>query len=208
MNKDISSSFPASSQSMRGNLDYDRIIMGIDPGTNVMGYGLLGIKGKKPEVIVMGVIQLNKLESHYLRLSRIFQRITGLVDQYLPDEVAIEAPFFGKNVQSMLKLGRAQGVAMAAALSRDIPICEYAPLSIKQSVTGNGGASKEQVASMLRYILKIPQENMPRLLDATDALAAALAHFYESGKPKIEKGAKSWEQFLKQNPDRIAPRRK
>ncbi len=200
--------FPASSHTMRGNLEYDRIIMGIDPGTNVMGYGVLGIKGKKPEVIVMGVIQLNKLESHYLRLSRIFQRITGLVDQYLPDEVAIEAPFFGKNVQSMLKLGRAQGVAMAAALSRDIPICEYAPLSIKQSVTGNGGASKEQVASMLRHILHIPQDHMPKLLDATDALAAALTHFYESGKPKIEKGANSWEQFLRQNPDRIAPRRK
>lgn len=203
-----SAPFPGAGQTMRGNLDYERIIMGIDPGTNVMGYGVLGIKGKKPEVIVMGVIQLNKLESHYLRLSRIFQRITGLVDQYLPDEVAIEAPFFGKNVQSMLKLGRAQGVAMAAALARDIPICEYAPLSIKQSVTGNGGASKEQVAAMLRHILHIPQENMPKLLDATDALAAALTHFYESGKPKIEKGAKSWEQFLKQNPDRLAPRRK
>lgn len=208
MNKDNSSTFAASSQSMRGNQEYDRIIMGIDPGTNVMGYGVLGIKGKKPELIVMGVIQLSKFESHYLRLSRIFQRVTGLVDQYLPDEVAIEAPFFGKNVQSMLKLGRAQGVAMAAVLSRDIPICEYAPLSIKQSVTGNGGASKEQVASMLRYILNIPQENMPKLLDATDGLAAALAHFYESGKPKVEKGAKSWEQFLQQNPDRIAPRRK
>ncbi len=200
--------FPAEGQSMRGNLEYDRIIMGIDPGTNVMGYGVLGVKGKKAEVIVMGVIQLNKLESHYRRLSRIFERITGLVDQYLPDEVAIEAPFFGKNVQSMLKLGRAQGVAMAAALARDIPICEYAPLSIKQSVTGNGSASKEQVASMLKYILNIPQDHMPKLLDATDALAAALTHFYESGKPKIEKGAKSWEQFLRQNPDRIAPRRK
>ena len=194
--------------SMRGNLDYDKIIMGIDPGTNVMGYGVLGIKGKHPSVIIMGVIQLSKFESHYLRLSRIFARVTGLVDQYLPDEVAIEAPFFGKNVQSMLKLGRAQGVAMAAVLARDIPITEYAPLSIKQSVTGNGSASKEQVANMLRHILKIPQENMPKLLDATDALAAALAHFYESGKPKLDKGASSWEQFIRQNPDRIAPRRK
>lgn len=193
---------------MRGNTEYDRIIMGIDPGTNVMGYGILGIKGKNPEVIVMGVIQLNKLESHYRRLSRIFERVTGLVDQYLPDELAIEAPFFGKNVQSMLKLGRAQGVAMAAALARDIPICEYAPLSIKQSVTGNGSASKEQVAAMLRHILNIPQDHMPKLLDATDALAAALTHFYESGKPKLDTGAKSWEQFLKQNPDRIASRRK
>ncbi|MDE6772811.1 MAG: crossover junction endodeoxyribonuclease RuvC [Muribaculaceae bacterium] len=193
---------------MRGNLEYDRIIMGIDPGTNVMGYGVLGVKGKRPSVIIMGVIQLSKFESHYMRLKRIFERVTGLVEQYLPDEVAIEAPFYGKNVQSMLKLGRAQGVAMAAVLSRDIPITEYAPLSIKQSVTGSGSASKEQVANMLRHILKIPQENMPKLLDATDALAAALAHFYESGKPKLEKGAKSWEQFLKQNPDRIAPRRK
>lgn len=193
---------------MRGNLEYDRIIMGIDPGTNVMGYGVLGVKGKQPSVIIMGVIQLSKFESHYMRLSRIFERVTGLVEQYLPDEVAIEAPFFGKNVQSMLKLGRAQGVAMAAVISRDIPITEYAPLSIKQSVTGSGSASKEQVANMLRHILNIPQENMPKLLDATDALAAALAHFYETGKPKVEKGAKSWEQFLRQNPDRIAPRRK
>lgn len=193
---------------IRAEHDFERIIMGIDPGTNVMGYGVLGINGKTPKVIVMGVIQLSKFESHYLRLSRIFERVTGLVEQYLPDELAIEAPFFGKNVQSMLKLGRAQGVAMAAALSRDIPIHEYAPLSIKQAVTGSGSASKEQVANMLRHILKIPQENMPRLLDATDALAAALTHFYETGKPQIEKGAKSWEQFLKQNPDRIAPRRK
>lgn len=195
-------------RSMRGNTTYDRIILGIDPGTNVMGYGVLGVKGKSPEVIVMGVIQLSKFESHYKRLSRIFERVTGLVDQYLPDELAIEAPFFGKNVQSMLKLGRAQGVAMAAALSCDIPISEYAPLSIKQSVTGSGSASKEQVANMLRHILRIPADHMPRLLDATDALAAALTHFYETGKPKIDKGAKSWEQFLRQNPDRIAPRRR
>ncbi len=197
---------------MGGNADfppikYERVIMGIDPGTNIMGYGVLGINGKHPEVIVMGVIELKKFESHYLRLGKIFQRVTGLVEQYLPDELAIEAPFFGKNVQSMLKLGRAQGVAMAAALARDIPISEYAPLSIKQAVTGSGSASKEQVANMLKYILKIPQERMPHLLDATDALAAALTHFYETGKPKVEKGAKSWEQFLKQNPDRIASRR-
>ncbi len=190
------------------DLDYERVIMGIDPGTNVMGYGVLGINGKQLSVVVMGVVQLSKFESHYKRLARIFERVTGLVGQYLPDEVAIEAPFFGKNVQSMLKLGRAQGVAMAAVLERDIPITEYAPLKIKQAVTGNGQASKEQVANMLRYILKIPQENMPNLLDATDALAAALAHYYETGKPQVEKGAKSWEEFLKRNPDRIAPRRK
>ena len=195
------------SQKIKPEHNYERIIMGVDPGTNVMGYGVLGVNGKRVDVIVMGVIQLNKLESHYLRLSRIFDRIIGLVEQYLPDEMALEAPFFGKNVQSMLKLGRAQGVAMAAALSRDIPIAEYAPRAVKQAVTGNGSASKEQVAAMLRYILKIPQEKMPSLLDATDALAVALAHFYESGKPKVEKGAKSWEQFLKQNPDRIAKRK-
>lgn len=208
MSDELLPSNPLGVKSMRGNTEYDRIIMGIDPGTNVMGYGVLGVKGKQPVVIVMGVVQLSKFESHYLRLARIFERVTGLIDQYLPDEVAIEAPFFGKNVQSMLKLGRAQGVAMAAALARDIPIREYAPLSIKQSVTGNGSASKEQVASMLRHILNIQQDHMPKLLDATDALAVALTHFYESGKPKIEKGAKSWEQFLKHNPDRIAPRRK
>ena len=184
---------------------YDRVIMGIDPGTNVMGYGVLGVNGKKVEVVVMGVIQLSKFESHYKRLARIFERITGLIEQYLPDEMAIEAPFFGKNVQSMLKLGRAQGVAMAAALHRDIPIAEYAPLVIKQSVTGSGSASKERVAEMLRRLLNIPKENMPRLLDATDALGVALTHYYETGKPQIAKGPKSWADFLAKNPDRIAP---
>lgn len=186
---------------------YERIIMGIDPGTNVMGYGVLGVNGKKVDVIVMGVIQLSKFESHYKRLARIFERVTGLIEQYLPDELAIEAPFFGKNVQSMLKLGRAQGVAMAAALNRDIPIAEYAPLTIKQSVTGCGSASKERVAEMLRRLLNIPQENMPRLLDATDALGVALTHYYETGKPKIAKGPKSWADFLAKNPDRIVGRK-
>lgn len=188
-------------------LDHERIIMGIDPGTNIMGYGLLGVDGKQPQVIVMGVIELSKFESHYKRLGRIYERVTGLIDQYLPDELAIEAPFFGKNVQSMLKLGRAQGVAMAAALARDIPITEYAPMSIKQAVTGNGGASKEQVANMLRHILKIDAALMPKYADATDALAAALTHFYETGKPKVEKGAKSWADFLRQNPDRVVKRK-
>lgn len=188
-------------------MDFERIIMGIDPGTNIMGYGLLGINGKDPQMIVMGVIKLNKIESHYMRLNRIYERISGLVEQYLPDELAIEAPFFGKNVQSMLKLGRAQGVAMAAALSRDIPITEYAPLSIKQAVTGNGAAKKEQVAEMLRHILHIPQEQMPHLLDATDALAAALTHYYETSKPRLPKGPKSWAQFIAQNPDKIVKRK-
>lgn len=187
---------------------WDRIIIGIDPGTNLMGYGILGIKGKKPSMIALGVIRLSTFESHYLRLSRIFDRVQGLVEQYLPDEMAIEAPFFGKNVQSMLKLGRAQGVAMAAALSRDIPIIEYPPLNVKKAVTGNGHASKEQVSNMLKHILSIPEEKMSDALDATDALAVALCHMYESSKPEIAKGPKSWKDFLAKNPDRIAPRLK
>jgi crossover junction endodeoxyribonuclease ruvC len=187
---------------------YDRIIMGIDPGTRIMGYGLLGVTGRKPEVIVMGVIKLDKLESHYMRLHRIYERVLGLVAQYLPDEVALEAPFFGKNVQSMLKLGRAQGVAMAACLARDVPIAEYAPRLVKMAVTGNGQASKEQVANMLRHLLGLTADQMPDFLDATDALAVALTHFYETSKPTIPKGPKSWEDFIAKNPGKIAPRRK
>lgn len=187
---------------------YDRIIMGIDPGTRIMGYGLLGVTGRRTEVIVMGVIKLDKLESHYMRLHRIYERVLGLVAQYLPDEVALEAPFFGKNVQSMLKLGRAQGVAMAACLARDVPIAEYAPRLIKMAVTGNGQASKEQVANMLRHLLGLTADQMPDFLDATDALAVALTHFYETSKPTIPKGPKSWEDFIAKNPGKIAPRRK
>lgn len=183
--------------------EWDRIIIGIDPGTNVMGYGILGVKGKTPSMIAMGVIELSKFESHYLRLSRIFERVTMLVKQYLPDEMAIEAPFFGKNVQSMLKLGRAQGVAMAAALARDVPIAEYEPRKIKMAITGNGAASKEQVQEMLRRILNIPRENLLPQLDATDALGAALCHFYESSRPQIDKGCRSWKEFIAKNPDKV-----
>lgn len=183
--------------------EWERIIIGIDPGTNVMGYGILGIKNKKPAMIAIGVIQLSKFESHYLRLSRIFERVLGLVEQYLPDEMAIEAPFFGKNVQSMLKLGRAQGVAMAAALSHDIPIIEYEPRKIKMAITGNGAASKEQVREMLRRILNIPQADLDTQLDATDALGAALCHYYESSRPQIEKGCKSWKEFINKHPNKI-----
>ena len=187
---------------------FDRIIMGIDPGTNVMGYGILGVRANKPEVIVMGVIELSKFESHSKRLHRIFERVSGLAAQYLPDEVALEAPFFGKNVQSMLKLGRAQGVAMAAVLTRDIPVSEYAPRSVKMAVTGNGQASKEQVSNMLRHLLHIPADQIPGPLDATDALAVALTHYYETGKPAVAKGPKSWADFIAKNPDRLAPRRR
>ena len=181
---------------------FERIILGIDPGTNVMGYGVLGINGKKPVTIAMGVLKLDKFESHYMRLHRIYTRVLSLCDQYLPDELSIEAPFFGKNVQSMLKLGRAQGVAIAAALDRDIPISEYEPRKIKQAITGNGAASKEQVQEMLRRILIIPKENLPEKLDATDALAAALCHFYESSKPTMTKSS-SWADYINKHPEKV-----
>lgn len=182
---------------------WDRIIIGVDPGTNVMGYGILGVKRGKPGMIAMGVIKLNRLDTHYKRLGLIHSRMTGILEQYLPDEMAIEAPFFGKNVQSMLKLGRAQGVAMAAAISRDIPIAEYEPRKIKMAITGNGAAAKEQVQEMLRRILNIPQENLLPELDATDALGAALCHFYESSKPELAKGPRTWKEFIAKNPSRI-----
>ena len=188
------------------NNEAERIILGIDPGTNVMGYGVLRTQGNKASVLAMGVIDLRKMTDPYLRLGRIFERVTGIIDSYLPDEMAIEAPFFGKNVQSMLKLGRAQGVAMAAALHRDIPIHEYAPLKIKMAITGNGGASKEQVAEMLRRILNIPRERMPEFLDATDALAAALCHFYESSKPLAQKSCGSWKEFIAKHPEKVGKR--
>jgi crossover junction endodeoxyribonuclease RuvC len=180
----------------------DRIILGIDPGTIVMGYGLLQIQGTKLIPLGIGVIKLDKLDDHALRLQRIFERTVGIIDEYKPDELAIEAPFFGKNVQSMLKLGRAQGVAIAAALSRNIPITEYSPKKIKMSITGNGNASKEQVAAMLSHILGIKNEHA--YLDATDAMGAALCHYYQnkniSGAKKSYSG---WKAFLTDNPDRV-----
>ena len=182
---------------------FDKIIIGIDPGTNVMGYGLLGVTAGKPSLIAMGVLQLSKMDDHYMRLRRIYDRVLSLVEEFLPDEMAIEAPFYGKNVQSMLKLGRAQGVAMAAALGRQVPIAEYEPRKIKMAITGNGAASKEQVAGMLQRILKIDQSEMPDFLDATDALAAALCHFYERQKPEFARGPQSWKAFIAQHPDKV-----
>lgn len=161
----------------------DRVILGIDPGTIVMGYGVLTIEGNKPKLEAMGILQLNKYEDHYLRLRKIFERVLGLIDQYHPDELAIEAPFFGKNVQSMLKLGRAQGVAMAAALERDIPIFEYAPLKIKMSITGNGNAAKEQVAGMLQRYLHIPEASMVAGNWCDRWLAAAVCHYFQTNNP-------------------------
>ena len=181
----------------------DKIILGIDPGTTVMGYGLIKITDNKPELLAMGVLVLNKYDDHYLRLRRIFDRIISLIDEYLPDEMAIESPFFGKNVQSMLKLGRAQGVAMAAALSRDIPIHEYAPLKIKMSITGNGKATKEQVADMLQRYLKIAPESMLPQMDATDGLAAALCHFFQSSRPASHAQYSSWKDFINKNEKRV-----
>jgi crossover junction endodeoxyribonuclease RuvC len=177
----------------------ERIILGLDPGTNVMGYGVILIRKPKIDLLQFGVIHLNKYESLELRLKKIFDRVLSRIDDFHPDEVALEAPFFGKNVQSMLKLGRAQGVAMSAALSRQIPIVEYAPKRIKQSVTGNGNASKEQVARMLMTLFTIKE--LPKLLDATDALAVAVCHHYQKGDIKLK--TKTWEAFVKDNPTRL-----
>jgi crossover junction endodeoxyribonuclease RuvC len=177
----------------------EKIILGLDPGTNVMGYAIILVQLSKVKLIQFGVIQMGKYGAHELKLKKIFDRVLTLVDEFKPDEVALEAPFFGKNVQSMLKLGRAQGVAMAAALYREVPITEYAPKKIKQSVTGNGNASKEQVARMLMQIFNIKE--MPKLLDASDALAVAVCHHYQNGLLKNK--SKSWESFLKDNPEKV-----
>lgn len=181
----------------------ERIILGVDPGTNVMGYGVLRVVGNKAELLAMGVIELKKYESHYLRLGRIYERITSIIDSFKPDEMAIEAPFYGKNVQSMLKLGRAQGVAITAAIMRDIPITEYEPRKIKVAITGSGSASKEQVAGMLQRMLKIPGEDMNVQFDATDALGAAYCHFIQMGVPKSEHTISSWKDFVKKNSEKV-----
>ena len=181
------------------NIHNEKIILGMDPGTSVMGYGVLLVRGNKLSIIQYGVIHLSKYATHELKLKKIFERVIGIIEDFNPDEVALEAPFYGKNVQSMLKLGRAQGVAMAAALSKEIPITEYAPKKVKQSVTGNGNASKEQVANMLKSILKFAED--PKLFDATDALAVALCHHY-NGSSKTKKN-KSWKSFVTDNPDRL-----
>ena len=182
----------------------EKVIMGIDPGTNVMGYGIIKCIGQKAEMVAMGVIDMRKEDDPYLRHGHIFERVTGIIDEYLPDEIAIEAPFFGKNVQSMLKLGRAQGVAIAAAIQHSVPIHEYAPMKIKMAITGTGTASKEQVAGMLQRILKLNKDEMPKFMDATDALGAAYCHFMQISSP-LSSGKKysSWKDFVKKNSDRI-----
>ena len=179
----------------------ERIILGIDPGTTIMGFGLIRVIGKKMEFIQMNELQLKKYDDHYVKLRLIFERTIELIDTYHPDEIAIEAPFYGKNVQSMLKLGRAQGTAMAAGLSRQIPITEYLPKKIKMAITGNGNASKEQVAKMLQSTLQL--KTLPKNLDATDGLAAAVCHFYNSSKITKGKSYTGWSSFIKQNEDRV-----
>ncbi len=178
----------------------DKIILGIDPGTTIMGYGIINVNKKDIELVQMGVLHLSKLKNHELKLKRIFERTLQLVDEYKPDELAVEAPFFGKNVQSMLKLGRAQGVAMSAALYRNIPIFEYAPKKIKMAITGKGTASKEQVAAMLKSILKIKE--MPKELDASDGLAAAVCHHFQRHTIN-RKNYKGWKGFLQENPEKL-----
>lgn len=183
----------------------ERIILGIDPGTNVMGYALLAQKGNTISMLSLGVIDLKKISDPYLKLERIYGRIVGIIDEFKPDELAIEAPFFGKNVQSMLKLGRAQGVAIAAGLSRQLPITEYAPLKVKQSVTGSGAASKEQVAAMLVTLLHLTE--VPAYLDATDALAVAVCHHFQTDRAlpgATGKAFSSWKDFVSSNPARVS----
>lgn len=183
-------------------MDHERIILGIDPGTQVMGYGIIADKGKKIELITLDVFKFSYKEEHSLRLKKIFESVLGLIEKYHPDELAIEAPFFGKNVQSMLKLGRAQGVAMAAALYRDIPIFEYSPRKIKQSITGKGSASKEQVAAMLRNLIVMPNEDI--ILDATDAVAAAVCHYLQNKPAGQEKKFSGWKAYVEQNKGKVS----
>ena len=194
-------------------------ILGLDPGTNYMGYGILEVEGRNLKAIVLGDIDLHKITDPYDKLRYIFERVRALVAEYSPKEVALESPFFGQNVQSMLKLGRAQGVAMAAALSCNKPVAEYAPTRIKQAITGTGAASKQQVAAIVKRTLKI--EDAPRRLDATDGMAVALCHYYATSSPlnaalgesrikglggektARKRGSKSWEQFVNENPKRV-----
>jgi len=182
-------------------MNQNQIILGIDPGTVILGYGLIKVEDKQLSLIEMGVLRLQKFPDPFVRLSKIYARMNELIVDFTPEQVAIEAPFFGKNIQSMLKLGRAQGVALAPAFNRGIPVFEYAPRKIKQSITGNGNASKEQVAKMIQNILKFTEE--PQYLDATDAVAAAVCHYYQTCRPTVAAGAKSWSEFIRNNPDRV-----
>jgi crossover junction endodeoxyribonuclease RuvC len=179
----------------------ERIILGIDPGTNIMGFGVIRSTGKNPEYVDMGILDIRKEGDHYMKLKAIFKTTIKLIENYSPNEMAVEAPFYGKNVQSMLKLGRAQGVALAAALSMDLPVFEYAPRKIKLAITGAGQASKEQVSKMLERMFSIP--DMPKNFDASDGLAAAVCHFYENTSLTTKSSTKNWGDFIRKNPGRV-----
>ena len=180
-----------------------KIILGIDPGTNIMGFGLINVLNNKMKLIQFHELHLKKHENHYLKLDQIFKRTIQIIDEHKPDEIAIEAPFFGKNVQSMLKLGRAQGVSIAAALNSNIPITEYSPKKIKMAITGNGNSSKEQVAKMLKSMLKIKE--LPKNLDSTDGLAAAVCHFFNfDNDDKQKKKYSNWSSFIDKNPEKLS----
>jgi len=190
------------------NLKSDRIILGIDPGTSVLGYAVICISSDGMTILAMGVLEMQKLTDHFEKLERIFNRIVSIIDEFKPEILAIEAPFYGENVQSMLKLGRAQGVSIAAAISRNLTVFEYAPRKIKMSITGNGSASKEQVAKMLQQLIIL--DEIPKFLDATDALAVAVCHNYQTKLPNNNSASKStgkstnsWKDFISKNPDRV-----
>jgi crossover junction endodeoxyribonuclease RuvC len=182
-------------------LKSEKIILGIDPGTTIMGYGLIRVVDKKMEFIQLNELVLKKYKDPYVKLKLIFERTIELIDTHHPDEMALEAPFYGKNVQSMLKLGRAQGVAMAAGLSRQIPVTEYLPKKIKMAITGNGNASKEQVAKMLQSLLGL--KTLPKNLDSTDGLAAAVCHHFNAGRVEVGKNYSGWGAFVSQNANRV-----
>ena len=185
----------------------EKVILGIDPGTNIMGYGIIKVCNGKAEMVTMGVIDLRHFGDGYLKLGHIFERVTGIIDSFLPDEMAIEAPFLQKNVQTTLKLGRAQGTAIAAAIHHGVPVHEYAPMKIKMAITGNGAASKEQVAGMLQRLLKIPNEEMGKFMDATDALAAAYCHYLQMGRPESEVKYRGWKDFISKNQNKVSKRK-
>lgn len=176
-------------------------ILGVDPGTNLMGYAILKVEGKKASLVTLGVLKLASFPDHQTKLKEIFLQLQEIIETYLPKEMALESPFFGKNVQSMLKLGRAQGVAMAAGMTMGLNIVEYSPKKIKQSVTGNGNASKEQVSAMLDTLLKVNIQSAH--LDATDALATAYTHYNQGSSPSAGKSYTGWKQFLKENPKKV-----
>ena len=180
----------------------DKIILGIDPGTNILGFGVIGINSKGPYYVDMGVFDLRKIKDPFEKLANIFAGVGELLDEHKPDELAVESPFYGKNAQVVLKLGRAQGAAITAAIMRGIPVSEYAPRKAKIAICGNGAASKEQVSMMIQKTLRVELD--PKHLDATDALAIALCHHYQMSNPLAGVGGKSdWKKFLENNPDRI-----